>query len=136
MRIGRVLLVLLVIALIALVAYVVMTPEVLQNFRPTKVISDAKQIDKMTLGFVREPYADDYNNLRVPGWIDNRSKQDMKVVSVEIQLLDEKQQKKEKITYDIQNVAAGTRETFDINAGMVPPGRTAQITIKKVEVIE
>ncbi|HET6351072.1 MAG TPA: hypothetical protein VFG89_02930 [Coriobacteriia bacterium] len=136
MRIGRVLLILLVVAIIGAVGYVVLNPDIMQSFRPTKAITNQKQIDSMTLGFVREPYSDDYNNLRVPGWVDNRSKQDMKSISVEIQLMDEKQQKKEKITYDIQNVKAGTRQTFDINAGTIPPGRTATIKIKKLEVIQ
>jgi len=110
--------------------------DLIDSFRSTKTVDDEQQISKMALAFVGAPFPDDYNVLRVPGWVDNRSKQDFKTVTIEIQLLDEKKAKKEKVTYEVADVPAGTRKTFDVNAGTLPSTREATIQIVKVEVVQ
>ena len=136
MRTGRIVLILVGLALVGLVAYVLLTPSALDPFRSTKTINVKAQIDKLTIAFVGAPYPDDYNVLRLPGWIDNKSKQKFRSATVQIQLLDEKGAKKEKITYDVENLDPQTRTTFDINAGTLPATYKAEIQVTKVEVIQ
>jgi hypothetical protein len=136
MRTSRIILIILVLAVIGVGVYVLLTPEALDPFRPATTVTDSEQIDQMALAFVGTPYPDDYSLLRIPGWVDNQSKQKLRTVTLEIQLLDEKGAKKEKITYDVTDVEPNTRTTFDINAGTLPPSRTATVAITKIEAID
>lgn len=136
MRTSRVLLILLVLAVIIAAGYILIEPTVLDPWRPVTTVSDPAKVNEMTLAFVGAPFPDDYGLLRVPGWVDNKSSQKMRTVTLEIQLLDEKGAKTEKISYDVENIDPMTRKTFDINAGTLPSSRTATISISQVELIK
>lgn len=127
-----------VVAILAGVGvYLMINPDIVDNvkdsFRGTETISEKEQIDGMVIAFVGSPFQDDYNMLRVPGYLDNNSESDIKSASIQIQLLDEAGNKKELIDYVIEDITAKSRETYDVNAGTIPPDRTA--TIQVVELV-
>lgn len=132
--------VLLVIAAVLIGAgvYLYLNPALVENIRnsmrQTTVIEDPAEIDKMVIGFVGSPFVDDYNMLRVPGYVDNNSDSDIKSATLEIQLIDEDGNKKELVEYIMEDIGARSRETYDVNAGTVPADRTATIRIVQLEV--
>lgn len=101
----------------------------------TTTITDQEAIAEKAIGFVSVPFQDDYGLLRVPGYVDNLSDSEFRAVTLEITLLDEDGNKKEKITHVLENIPPKTRKTFDLNAGPIPPGRTATIAITSLEVV-
>lgn len=136
MRTGRIVMLVLIAVLLAATAYVALNPEVLDVVRPTVTITDPDTVNKSALAFVGTPFPDDYGLLRVPGWVENQTDQKFRSATLQIQLLDEDGTKKEQITYDVENVEPGVRKTFDINAGTLPPSRTATVSITKIEMME
>jgi hypothetical protein len=125
-----------VVIVVAVAAYFLFVPDAMNVFRSVERITNEEQVNEMALAFVTSPYTDDYDVLRVPGWFDNLSKSEMRAARLEIQLLDEDGAKKEKITYDVQDIPANTRKTFDINAGTISGDRTATIKVVWVEVYQ
>lgn len=101
----------------------------------TTTITDQDAIAEKAIGFVSVPYSDDYGLLRVPGYVDNLSDSELRAVTLEITLLDDDGNKKEKITHVLENVPPKTRKTFDVTAGPIPPGRTAIISITSLQVV-
>lgn len=137
MRMGRVPVLLAVVAAILIAGiYLTLRPATLDFLKPTTTINDPGQINKVALGFVGSPFPDDYGILRIPGWVDNRSNKKMRRVTLQIQLLDEKSAKKEKITYVVTDIEPATRKTFDLNAGTLPSSRSATISIQQLEVVD
>ena len=125
-----------VVILLGVAAYFVFSPGAMDPFRSVQKVTDEDKVNEMALAFVSAPYTDDYQVMRVPGWFDNLSKSEMRAARLEIQLLDEDGAKKEKITYDLKDIPAGTRKTFDINAGAISGARDATIKVVWVEVYE
>lgn len=109
---------------------------VIDQFRSTKTIKDEKVINKTVIAFVNEPQVDNYNLLRVPGWIDNQSGKQLRSATLLIQLSDGDGNKREKITYEVLDLAPKSRKTFDINAGVIPPDRKATVEVTQIEVFE
>ena len=77
-----------ILALAGVAAYLLMNPQAIDMFRPTKTIEDKKVIDATVIAFAGSPYSDDFGYLRVPGYVDNISKSEVKSVSLKIQLSD------------------------------------------------
>ena len=123
-----------VVVLLGVAAYFVFAPGAMDPFRSVQRVTDEDKVNEMALAFVSAPYTDDYQVMRVPGWFDNLSKSEMRAARLEIQLLDEDGAKKEKITYDLKDIPAQTRKTFDINAGTISGARDATIKVVWVEV--
>jgi hypothetical protein len=69
---------------------------------------------------------------RVPGYVDNLQKTDIASVDLEIRLFDSAGDRKEVILYTVEDIEAGSRTTFDANAGPLGGSRTAEVRIKKV----
>lgn len=126
--------ILVLVLLAAGVAYFYFAPGASNMFRETQTIDDPEVINEMVLGFVSSPFTNDYNVLRVPGWIDNNSGSEIRAASIEIQLFDEDGNKKELIEYVVEDIQPNSRKTFDLNAGTIPASRTAQIQIVGLEV--
>lgn len=102
----------------------------------TATITDQEKIAEQAIAFAAPPFADDYGLLRLTGYVDNLSKSDFRAVTIEIQLIDEDGNKKEKITHTLKDIPAGTRKTFDINGGTLPASRKAEIAITSLEVVK
>ncbi len=135
MRTGTIVLLLIAILVAAAGVWAVLTPGALDMLKSSQSVTEAEQIAAVALGWVGSPFPDDYGLLRVPGWVENRSTQKIRSATVEIQLLDEDGNKKEKVSYEVTDIAPGARKTFDINAGTLPSSRTATIAITRVELI-
>jgi len=103
---------------------------------PTTTLTDQAEIAEKAVAFAANPFSDDYGLLRLTGYVDNLSESEFRAVTIEIRLVDGDGNEKEKITHTLEDVAAGTRKTFDINAGTLPPTRTARIAITSVEVAQ
>lgn len=123
-----------ILVLGGLIAYLLLTPGAANLLRATETIEDKAVIDTTVIGYVGVTFADDFGYLRVPGYVDNISESEVRSLELEIQLLDAEGNKKEKISHTMESIAPGTRQTYDINAGVLPPDRTATIAITKVEV--
>ncbi len=101
----------------------------------TTTITERETIDETVLGFVAVPYIDDYGNLRVPGYLDNLSGSDIRSARLEIDLLDDTGDLGETVLHTLENVPAGSRKTFDINAGTIGESRRAEIEVLEIEVV-
>jgi hypothetical protein len=102
----------------------------------TTILTDQDQIAQLAIAFVATPFTDDYGILRVPGYVDNNSDSNFRTVTLEIQLVDADGNKKERATYELQDIAPHNRKTFDLNLGTLPPDRTALVSITSLEVVE
>jgi hypothetical protein len=123
-----------VLLLAVVVGVVLMRPEAVKNvFRSTAVITDASEIDGMLTVFARNPYKDDYDMMRIPGYVQNTSDRDIAAVKIEISLW-EKENRKEIVSYEVSDVPAGRMVTFDANAGAIPGSRTSQVEVTSIEV--
>lgn len=123
-----------VLLLAAVVGVVLMRPEAVKNvFRSTAVITDASEIDGMLTVFARNPYKDDYDMMRIPGYVQNTGDRDIAVVKIEISLW-EQENRKEIVSYEVSDVPAGRMVTFDANAGAIPGSRTSQVEVTSIEV--
>lgn len=114
-------------------AYLAMRPEAAKELRGTVAITDEKQMNDAARVFVRNPYKDDYGVARIPGYVDNLGSEDIALVSLEIQLY-EKEDKRELVKYEVRGIPAGTRKSFDANAGTLGDARTATVKIVGLEV--
>lgn len=102
----------------------------------TTAVTDQDRIAKMAVGFVNEPYLDDYGMTRIAGWVQNRSGDRLETVTLAITLLDDKGNKREKVTYEVHDVEPGKRVTFDANAGSIAGSRLAKVAIARMEVAQ
>ncbi|HEY3318399.1 MAG TPA: FxLYD domain-containing protein [Coriobacteriia bacterium] len=125
-----------VVALVGLVGYVLLVPNATEVFAKKTTVTDPTTIAKLTLGFVQNPYPDDYNVMRIPGWIDNRGNQRIVTADVEIQLLDQGGNRKELVKYQVTDIAPRSRKSFDANGGNFNAPRTAKVKIVKLEVAQ
>jgi len=125
---------LIILALAGALAYLMLKPGATDVFRTTTAIEDPATIDATVIGFAGATYADDFGYLRLPGYVDNISDSDVRSVSIQIQLSDADGNKMELIEHTAKDIPAKTRQTFDINAGVLPPDRVATIAIVKIEV--
>ncbi len=126
--------ILVLILLVAGVAYFYFAPGASNALRETQVIDDPAVVNEMVLGYVSAPFTNDYNVLRIPGWIDNNSESEIRAATIQIQLMDEDGNKKELIDLTVDDIAPNSRKTFDVNGGTIPGTRTAQIIILELEV--
>lgn len=136
MRRTLALLVTVVVLLAVAVLYVVSAPGAKDLFRSRSRITDEKTMNKMIFGYVGNPYTDDYQNSRIPGYMRNESKQEVASIDLEIDLYSSKGDRKEIIKYTVRDVAPGQRKSFDANAGTLDGPRTAKVKILSVEVVK
>ena len=67
-----------VIVLVAgVVGYLLLVPGASDFLAKTQIIEDQAQIDEMALAYIAQPYPDDYNTTRIPGYLDNRSERSL-----------------------------------------------------------
>lgn len=133
MRKGVIALGLTAVLLAAGLAVLVSNPDAINVFRGKEKTTDGKAIARTAVVFVRHPYKDDYNVLRIPGYVDNIGKREIARIDLEIQLY-EGEARKEKVLYSVENIKAGRRKSFDANAGTLDPGRTAKVKVTAIEV--
>lgn len=129
-----VVLILVLVLLVAGVAYFYFAPGASNILRETQVIEDPEVVNEMVLGYVSSPFTNDYNVLRIPGWLDNNSESEIRAATIQIQLTDEEGNKKELIDFTVEDIAPNSRKTFDVNGGTIPGTRTATIEIVELEV--
>jgi len=122
-----------IVVLAAVAAVIVFSPGVISATRPVTSITDAGAIAKTALVFVNNPYKDDYDALRVPGYVDNRAAAGLKAVHIEVQLFDKDGNRKEVVRYVVNEVPARGRKTFDANAGTIGDSRTAKVKVTSIE---
>lgn len=134
MRKSVIILIAVVVLLGGLAAYLVFVPGATNLFRRATAVTDPQEAASMAVAGVESPYKDDYGMTRITGWVDNRTADDFKSVSIKIQLLDQGGNRKELVDYTVEDVPAGSRKTFDANAGSIDGSRSAKLTVSKVEV--
>lgn len=105
-----------------------------QNTTKTRLIKDKKVIRKLAVAFVRNPYKDDYGISRIAGYVQDLSGSKIARAHLEIQLSDRSGNRKELIKYDVTDIAAYSRRTFDANAGPLGGERRANVKITEIEV--
>jgi len=123
-------------ALAVIAAVVIFLPGVLGDSRPTTTVTDPAVIAKTALVFVNNPYKDDYDTMRIPGYVDNLGSADIIAVSMDVQLLDKDGNRKEVVKYVVKGVPAGGRTTFDANAGAIGDSRTAKVKVTSIQVVK
>lgn len=126
-----------ILALLAGAGALAVRPDLLSRMtESTRTIKDKEQIDKTAIGFIGEPYRDPYGTLRVPGYLDNNSKSEIRTARLSVQLVDDAGNKKEVVLHQVKDIPAGQRKTFDLNAGTIGGTRTAFISITSLEVVK
>ena len=125
----------LVMLLGAAVAYFVMTPGADEILAEREVITDQGEIDALALAFIQPPYRDDYQMVRVAGYIDNFSEYKIAEADLEIQMFDADGNKKELDRYTVNNIPADSRKSFDANAGSIL-SQQAELEIVRIELIK
>lgn len=123
-----------VTVLVAAVAFFLFVPQAAEVFTSKRTVTDKAQIAQISLGFVQNPYPDDYNVMRIPGWLENRGDKRIVSADIEIQLLDDGGNRKELVKYTVTDIKPRSRKTFDANAGNFNGPRKTQIKIVKLEV--
>lgn len=129
-------LVLMIAALGGLAAYLVGSPAARDMLRPRQVLKDQAAIQKTAIGYVGNPYKDDYEMSRISGYVDNLSEKRLDRVVFEIRLVDQKGNKRETVLYTVRDVGGRSRKTFDANAGQIDGSRSAQAKITEIEVVK
>jgi hypothetical protein len=124
-----------VLVVVALAAVWAM-PAISKAFRQTERVTDQQRISKTILGLAQPPYEDDYQVTRVPGYIDNLSTSTLSQVGVEVQLTDDKGNRKELIKFSLSDVAPRSRKTFDVSAGTIEGPRNATIAVTSIDVVK
>ncbi len=124
----------LLVVVLAIVAAVAVVAFQTDRTGPTQLIKDKKLINKTVVAFVRNPYKDNYDISRIAGYIDNRGAAKVARAHLEIQLLDSKGNRKELVKYDITDIPAYSRRSFDANAGDLSGDRKAVAKITEIEV--
>lgn len=122
------------VMLAGVAAWMVLSPAASKALRSKKTLTDPAQIAKHVVVFSRNPYKDDYDLSHIEGYVDNVSKSDVTNVKLNIQLLDQDGNRKELVRYAVQDVAAGSRKTYDANAGSLPGPRQAKVSVASIEV--
>lgn len=123
--------------MLVLVGVIVFFALSLNGGTATKTIKDPTAINKTVAAFVGNPYKDEYDLSRIAGYIDNRGAAKVVRAHLEIQLVDKDGNRKELVKYDVTDIPAFSRRTFDANAGDLPAGsRRAQAKITEVEVVK
>lgn len=117
-------------------AYVAFAPAVRASMQPTALIEDQEQIDEQVLVFVRNPYKDDYQLSRLPGYLDNKGDRRILRATLEIELRDSSGNRKEIVSYEVHDIEPGTRKTFDANAGAIDGPRQAAVRVSELEVVQ
>jgi len=117
-------------------AYLALVPGASDILRTRTVIEDPAEIDQVAIAFVNHPYKDSYDMTRIAGYVDNISDKTIKLVEIEVQLLDDANNREELVTYTVEDVPPGRRKTFDANAGTIGESRSAQVSIVRVEVLD
>jgi hypothetical protein len=100
----------------------------------TQKITNQALINKTVFGFVGAPTKDDYDNVRIQGYMDNLGTKTVAKVNLEIQLFDDKGNRKEIVKYTISDIAPKTRKTFTANAGVFVAPRTSKARVVSIEV--
>lgn len=118
------------------VLYMTSAPQAMDIFKSKKLVTKAAETNNLARGWVGAPYPDDYGMTRIPGYMDNVSKDDLRNAKIEIQLLDDKGNRKEVVKYTVESVPVGARTTFDVNAGPIGGPRTATVKLISVEVVK
>ncbi len=125
-----------VIVLVAgVVGYLLLVPGASDFLAETQIIEDQAQIDEMALAYIAQPYPDDYNTTRIPGYLDNRSESEFAEVTIEIQLLTDDGDAAELIQHELTDIAPGARKTFDINAGTIGETRRAEVDVTSITIV-
>jgi hypothetical protein len=97
-------------------------------------ISDPKQLGAMAIAFVAPPYMDDYQALRVSGFVENHSKTPLAAVTITVELRNSDGAKKETVTRTFTDLPVGTRKTYDIAVGTFSGPRTATVKVTSAQV--
>ena len=118
---------------IILVAWM-FVPGLLAKTQPSVAITDPAQTSKIAVAFVAPPYEDDFQNLRVSGYVSNLTGQRLASVDVEIQLLGEDGSRKKVAKYTVPDVPPGQRKPYDFTVGTFTGARTATIRVVSVKV--
>lgn len=137
MRIFYILLGVLTVAAIAAVGILVVGPTLGDGAAAPGegvVITDEAEVNAHALAFVQPPYRDDFDNLRVAGYVDNLGERELVAATVEIELRNDNGDRIALIEHTVPSVPARERVWFDIDQGTWPGPTTATITVKSVEV--
>ncbi len=124
-----------VIFLVAAAAVVFLALSSKSGGGSTTTIKDPKKIPRMVTAFVRNPYKDDYDLSRISGYVDNLTAGKVVRAHIEIQLQDKDGNRKELVKYDVTDIPAYSRKTFDANAGALGGDRRSTAKITEIEVV-
>jgi hypothetical protein len=123
------------LALVGTIGYLLLAPGAADLLAPTETITDPDRLESVAVSFVQTPFPNDYDTVRVPGWVDNVSTTKIRSVTLEVQLIDQDGSRRELITHVVKDLEAGTRRSFDVNAGTLVGPRTAEVRVVEAVVI-
>ena len=92
-------------------------------------VTDPKQLATMAIAFVAPPYEDDYQALRVSGFVENHGKTPLAAVTITVELRDSAGAKKESVNRTFTDLRAGQRKTYDIAVATFSGPRTATVKV-------
>lgn len=118
------------------VIYLTSAPQAMDFFKSKRTVTKPAEAGQLARGWVGSPYVDDYGMTRIPGYLDNISKNELANARIEIQLTDSSGNRKEIVKYTVESVPSGKRRTFDANAGALDGPRDATVILKSVEVVK
>ena len=126
-----------VVAFVLVIAgYLLFVPGAASILGAKTEVTNPIKIAQLTVGFVENPYPDDYNVMRIPGWVENLSNKRIISADLEIQLLDSDGNRKELIKYTVNDIASGARKTFDANGGAFSGPRNSKVKIVRLVVAQ
>lgn len=125
-----------ILVLAGVAVWVALNPSSLDALRAKETVTDATAVGKTAVVFVRNPYKDDYQMSRIPGYVDNLTGTKLSKVDIEIQLADGDGNRKEVVKYTVIDVEPRSRKTFDANAGAISGPRRASVKVKSIEVVK
>lgn len=127
----------LALAAIAAVFALVVLPT-LGNDEPARgsgvEITDEAEVQTHALAFVQPPYRDDYNNLRLAGYVDNIGNTEIISATLEIEVRDSQDNRLLLVEHVTGAVPVGQRAWFDLDQGTFGEPGTASIRVIAVEV--
>lgn len=125
-----------ILVLGGVVAWLLLTDGASDFLATERSVTEPDTINELAAAYVDRPYPDDYNVTRVVGYVDNVSQEQFSSVTLEIQLLTSDGDKAELIEHTLEDIAPGTRKTFDINAGTIGDTRLAEGGIAEIVILE
>ncbi len=118
----------------AVVYFVGFGPSPVPQVRSGEVITDPAEIGERVLAYSQPPYRDDYGNARVAGYVDNYGDRDVLTAELTIELRDADGSRQETVVLTVNDVGAGQRKWYDVDAGTFVGPRVPKVSVDSIEI--